>query len=179
MQKEKAKEVEVEVVKSVILHTPALYRLSSQSRPLPYNEDSVMRGVSQLVPSSSSASEAVAYQVDIDYEYRLYSPPGCEANLKAIREWEYVYFLLSTAETASTTLRNSRDYDPTYLDHLRGLGFTIPRFDPAAENYLPFWGHNPRYADRELERKLNSKLTSSLLAAEKGWGFHDGTYRID
>jgi len=111
------------------------------------------------------------YKIDLDYEASLFDPNYQEnspGTLKIIREFEYVYFLV---QKEKTILKNVKSYEKKYLDHLSALGFTIPEFNPEAGQYKYWWGN---HHDRELEQKLNSKLTSAEIAQKNGWGFHEG-----
>ena len=51
------------------------------------------------------------------------------------------------------------------------LGFVIPEFNREITNEIKWWGNHHHY---ELEKKLNSKLTSAALAKEFNWGFKHG-----
>lgn len=111
------------------------------------------------------------YKVDLDYEASLFDPAYQEdssASRKIIREFEYVFFLV---EKEKSILKNYKDYDKIYLEHLKKLGFTIPDFNPAAKDFVHWWGH---HHNSDIERTLNSKLTSAKMASEKGFGFHEG-----
>lgn len=111
------------------------------------------------------------YKVDLDYEASLFDPDysaNSSASKKVIREFEYVFFLV---QKEKCVLKNYKDYEKKYLDHLKGLGFTIPDFNSRAENFENWWGH---HHNKEIERTLNSKITSAELAKNKGWGFHEG-----
>lgn len=111
------------------------------------------------------------YKVDLDYEASIFDPNYQEysaANQKMIREFEYVFFLV---EKEKSYLKNIKGYEKKYLNHLKGLGFEIPEFRPKATDYLNWWGH---HHNKEIERHLNSKLTSSQIAHENNWGFNEG-----
>lgn len=111
------------------------------------------------------------YKVDLDYEASLFDPAYQEesaANQKIIKEFEYVFFLI---EKEKYILKNYKNYDEKYLDSLRALGFIIPDFNPTATQYEYWWGHHHQ---RDLEQKLNSKLTSAEVAQINKWGFVEG-----
>lgn len=111
------------------------------------------------------------YKVDLDYEALLFDPNYKEdsgANQKIIREFEFVFFLI---EKEKSILKNIKSYERKYLDHLKNLGFVIPEFNPTATQYEYWWGH---HHNLEIEKKLNSKLTSAMVAKENHWGFHEG-----
>lgn len=111
------------------------------------------------------------YKVDLDYEASLFDPhysADSKASKKIIREFEYVFFLI---EKENCALKNVKDYEKNYLDHLRSLGFKLPSFCPNANEYENWWGH---HHNRSREKLLNSKLTSARLAQKKHWGFHQG-----
>ena len=111
------------------------------------------------------------FSVDLDYESYLFDPhhnPNSSTSLRAKREFEYVYFLIQQEQTR---LKNVRDYSSEYLQHLKSLDFVIPELVPQAKEASPWWGH---HHDLELEKKLNSKLTSSQIAQTNDWGFAYG-----
>jgi hypothetical protein len=111
------------------------------------------------------------FKVNLDYEASLFDPHYREdssANLKIIREFEYVYFLVQKEKSA---LKNFKGYEQKYLDGLKEMGFIIPTFDPKAAQFQNWWGKNQNF---ELEQKLNSKLTSALIAQNNHWGFWEG-----
>ncbi|MGZ3807131.1 MAG: hypothetical protein ACXVCE_03535 [Bacteriovorax sp.] len=111
------------------------------------------------------------YKVDLDYEASLFDPRYKEeapASHKIIREFEYVFFLV---QKEKSILKNIKSYEKKYLDYLRDMGFVIPSFDPEATQYEYWWGH---HHNKELEQRLNSKLTSASVARENNWGFQEG-----
>jgi hypothetical protein len=111
------------------------------------------------------------YKVDLDYEAFLFDPhykEGSAASEKIIREFEYIYFLV---QKNPSILKNSKHYDKKYLDFLKSLGFSIPEFNPSAAEFSYWWGY---HHDINIERILNSKLTSAKLAKKNNWGFHQG-----
>lgn len=111
------------------------------------------------------------YKVDLDYEASLFDPDYVEnslASLRVIREFEYVYFLL---EKEKTILKNMKEYDSSYLDHLKNLGFIIPEFNPHATTYEYWWGY---HHNKIIEKNLNSKVTSAQIAQKNHWGFSIG-----
>lgn len=112
------------------------------------------------------------YKVDLDYEASLFDPaykPDLGKFQKIIREFEYVFFLV---QKEKCILKNYKDYEKKYLDHLRALGFVIPDLHPKAEHAERWWGH---HHNLEIEKFLNSKLTSAQIGKEKGWGFSEGS----
>jgi hypothetical protein len=111
------------------------------------------------------------YKVDLDYEAFLFEPQYVEnspANQKIIREFEYVFFLINQE---NAILKNSQSYDQSYLLSLKKLGFVIPEFNPEAKTFEYWWG---QHLNIELERTLNSKLTSARIALLNRWGFQEG-----
>ena len=120
----------------------------------------------------SSSSLKVVYKMDIDYEAKLFQPDYEEkGTAKTVKEWEYVYFLLQ--QNPFSVLKNIKEYDAAYLDGLRSLGFSVGDIDPSASNFKYFWGH---HHDLEIERRLNSKLTSAEIALKNNWGFVKGIH---
>ena len=118
---------------------------------------------------------------------------------KRVIDYEYVYFLLYSQhddhEDSKEEVKHPnqhgllcrRRYDESYLEHLRQLGFEIPSAlmyesslslssSSASTQWVsnmqikPYWGH---HHDTNIERLLNSKITSAKLAKERGWGFHE------
>lgn len=111
------------------------------------------------------------YKVDLDYESSLFDSAYAEdspASLKVIKEFEYVFFLINKDKCA---LKNFRNYDQSYLKSLKEQGFVIPEFLPDEAHFTYWWGN---HSDIKLEQMLNSKLTSTKIAGEKGWGFTEG-----
>lgn len=111
------------------------------------------------------------YKVNLDYESYLFDPQYKENSQKSIsmiREFEYVFFIINKEKCA---LRNFREYDHEYLEKMSQLGFTIPDFHPRSTHFINWWGPQN---DLELERKLNSKLTSAIIALENNWGMYNG-----
>lgn len=90
-----------------------------------------------------------------------------------------MYFICISFQNANSHLHKqiyiSSDYDNEYLDRMRLLGFYIPILAGVDSSYLParcYWSHNMLHKD--IERTLNSKLTSCSLARLRGWGFERG-----
>ncbi len=111
------------------------------------------------------------YKVDLDYESWLFEKNYDElsaSSKKIISEFEYVFFLINREEAI---LKNVKDYDTKYLEQLKLLGFSIPSFNPQATTFSYWWGLRN---DKELEKKLNSKITSAEIAKKHGWGFFSG-----
>lgn len=111
------------------------------------------------------------YKVDLDYEASLFDPHYREdspESQKIIREFEYVFFLV---EKTQCCLKNFKNYEIKYLDHLKALGFTIPFFNPEASSFEYWWGS---HQDKTLEEALNSKITSAQIAKKNNWGFSEG-----
>ena len=112
-----------------------------------------------------------AYKVDLDYESFLFDPNYFEenpANLKIIKEFEYVFFLINKDQAI---LKNIKTYQKSYLENLDLLGFVIPECNSLIKDFEYWWGHRE---DRELSKKLNSKLTSAKIALQNNWGFKEG-----
>lgn len=111
------------------------------------------------------------YKVDLDYESFLFDPNYTEdstANLKIIREFEYIFFLVNKDDCI---LKNARDYEKNYLNKLKGLDFVIPQLNPRATNAVSWWGNRHNYT---IEQDLNSKITSAELGIKNNWGFYQG-----
>lgn len=116
------------------------------------------------------------YKIDLDYEHYLFDPNYNESHpnfLKVIKEFEYVYFFFNLNHT---TLKNEQDYKDEYLKYLDNLNFQLPKFSKDVKDFKYFWG---KRADKNLEKKLNSKITSASLAKELGLGFFDGMLLSD
>jgi hypothetical protein len=110
--------------------------------------------------------------VNLDYESSLFDPlyqVNNPASLRTIKEFEYVFFIVNNAPAI---LKNIRTYDEDYLNHMKKLGFTLPELNPKGLKAKNWWG---ALESIELESKLNSKLTSALLAQKHNWGFFSGT----
>ena len=115
---------------------------------------------------------------------------------RRVIDYEYIYFLLynqgddhgpgreDVKRSQQYGLLCRRSYDESYFEHLSRLGFKIPPVlihestfssPPVSEKskievkIKTFWGHNH---GEEIERLLNSKITSAKIAKENGWGFH-------
>lgn len=111
------------------------------------------------------------YKVDLDYEAFLFDPQYREdspSNQKIIREFEYVFFLVNQERAI---LKNCKSYEKPYLEHLKNRGFVIPEFNPDAVTFDYWWG---QHQNKELEKSLNSKLTSAQIALQNHWGFKEG-----
>lgn len=111
------------------------------------------------------------YKVDLDYESFLFDSNYTEdsvSNLKIIREFEYIFFLVNKNEC---TLKNARDYEKNYLNKLKTLDFFIPQFNPRATNAISWWGNRHNYSTEQI---LNSKITSAELGVKNNWGFYCG-----
>jgi hypothetical protein len=111
------------------------------------------------------------FKVDLDYESYLFDPfykENSPLSIKVIKEFEYVFFLINKEDVH---LQNVKKYSEKYLQHLKDLGFIIPDFVLDYKDVIYWWGNRH---DKEIEKKLNSKLTSSHLALENNWGFFDG-----
>jgi hypothetical protein len=111
------------------------------------------------------------YKVNLDYESYLFDPHYKENSPKAtamIKEFEYVFFIINKEKCI---LKNFREYDQVYLEKMEKLGFVIPEFNSLEKLYSNWWGPQ---LDLELEKKLNSKITSAKLAIENKWGMFDG-----
>ncbi|MFZ8933752.1 MAG: hypothetical protein ACO2ZP_07635 [Bacteriovoracaceae bacterium] len=74
------------------------------------------------------------------------------------RNYEFVYFFM---EKEPSILINQNEYSQEYLEHISSLVLIVPRFQTIDDDVSFWWG---RLEDFELERKLNSKITSTKLA---------------
>lgn len=113
------------------------------------------------------------YRVDLDYESFLFDPNYREcsiSNLKIIKEFEYIFFLVNREECV---LKNARDYEKSYLNKLRNLDFFIPQLNPNAISTTNWWGNRHNYS---IEQNLNSKITSANLGLKANWGFYQGAF---
>ena len=111
------------------------------------------------------------FLVNLDYEAFLFGPnynAQSSKNIAAIKEFEYVFFLVNKD---ICRLKNYKNYSQNYLDKLKELGFFIPEFSSEDNKVENWWG---KKTNLELEKKLNSKLTSCEIARKYGWGFLDG-----
>lgn len=111
------------------------------------------------------------FKVDLDYESYLFDlkyDENSSQNQKIIKEFEYIFFL---ANKDDCILKNLKNYDKNYLQSLKDLGFVIPALNPEAKSFQFWWGNRHNF---EIEKKLNSKLTSAQVAKEKNWGFERG-----
>jgi hypothetical protein len=112
-----------------------------------------------------------SYKVNLDYEAYLFDlnyNGNSQKSIKLIKEFEYVYFL---TQNEKSILKNYQNYDADYLSLLSGFGFKIPDFNPDEKQYINWWGQQ---LNKELEGKLNSKLTSAGIALKNKWGMFDG-----
>lgn len=115
--------------------------------------------------------DPTTYKVDLDYEASLFDPQYQEdspTNQKIIKEFEYVFFLVNQKKAI---LKNCRSYQKSYLDMLSKMGFVVPELNPNALSFDYWWGH---HHNNELEKVLNSKITSSRIALLNEWGFGEG-----
>lgn len=112
-----------------------------------------------------------AYFVDLDYENFLFDPnysPNNSKNIAAIKEFEYVFFLVNKNPCI---LRNIKNYSENYLNKLRELNFYIPQLSPDIISYENWWGRRDNLV---LEKKLNSKITSAEIGRKLNCGFEHG-----
>lgn len=111
------------------------------------------------------------YFVNLDYESFLFNPLYKDSdpkNLKMIKEFEYIFFLVNTEECI---LKNVNQYSNDYLNHLISLGFQIPILNSNSNEYINWWGLK---INKELESVLNSKLTSAQISKDHFYGFENG-----
>ncbi len=112
------------------------------------------------------------YEVDLDYESYLFDPQYREdspQSKKIVNEFEYIFFLIN--QDPDCALKNSKHYDTNYFDRLKKNGFIIPHLTNETVGIKKWWGNHHNY---NLEKELNSKLTSAKLATQHGWGFENG-----
>ena len=106
---------------------------------------------------------------NLDYEFKLFDSWQDDLKeqkkiLTISKEFEYVYFLIEKEQTA---LKNLKNYPDDYLSHLKDFGFTIPQFvEKFSGNLNNWWGE---LKDRDSEKILNSKETSTKFALDKGF----------
>jgi hypothetical protein len=111
------------------------------------------------------------YKVDIDYESYLFDPQYEENGkkyLNRIKEFEYIFFFINNE---LCNLKNYQNYSDEYLQSVLMLGGMIPNFNPNAIDYKYWWGKRENI---EIERVINSKMTSSDFASKNNLGFFDG-----
>jgi hypothetical protein len=111
------------------------------------------------------------YKVNLDYESYLFDPyyqENAQKSISMIKEFEYVFFVINKEKCK---LKNFREYDQVYLGKMKKLGFVVPEFNSSENNFTNWWGSQ---LDLELEKKLNSKITSAQIALENKWGMFDG-----
>ncbi len=114
--------------------------------------------------------------VNLDYESYLFDPNYHENATQfsdLIKNFEYVFFPFAKA---SDTLISHQIYSENDLNHYRNLGFNIPEIKERkkANKNMPiinWWGEK---FNKDLEIKLNSKLTSVMIAQENDLGFWNG-----
>lgn len=102
----------------------------------------------------------IANKVNINYEFDLFEITHDENKIN--NELEYLYFL---ALDDAIALFSNRDYSVEYLKHLEKIGFHIPAITRKATHLTNWWGS---LKDRELEKQLNSKVTSLKVAQKLG-----------
>ena len=108
----------------------------------------VLASQDELEPPSET-DRWLVHCIETDYEQRLFDPKYSEdANLKILREWEYVYFLIQRDERVC--LRNYKDYDEAYLSKLRALGFRVPPLRPTAARQVIAYCYVLRCFDRVI-----------------------------
>lgn len=106
------------------------------------------------------------YLTNFDYEYALFDINYSikQRKYRSMRkEFEYVYFFI---EKNDSVLINENQYRDDYLDYIKELGCKIPTFSKENKDYLNWWGD---LTQPEVERKLNSKITSTQFSISKGW----------
>ena len=111
------------------------------------------------------------YKIDLDYESYLFNSQYNEedpTNLRIIKEFEYVFFLINREKCI---LKNIRPYEKNYIDYLKKLDFIIPDLGPKVASFDYWWGH---HHNKKIEQFLNSKLVSAQIAQRNQWGFSEG-----
>lgn len=104
----------------------------------------------------------IIYQVNFDYEYKLFHDGKCPAwSSQMNKALEFVALLWGD----ELTLANQEEYSKKYLDQLKSVGLGLVKLSPAPATHF-FWGPE---RDLPLERQLNSKRTSFELAHGQGW----------
>lgn len=114
--------------------------------------------------------------VNLDYEAYLFDShyhENADQFVRAIKEFEHVFFLFSKK---TDTLITFNDYSEEDLQHYKTLGFELPNLvaKHRLNKSLPieyWWG---KKHEVELEKFLNSKLTSIMIAKKLHLGFYQG-----
>ena len=114
--------------------------------------------------------------VNLDYEAYLFDShyhENADQFVRAVKEFEHVFFLFAK-KTDSMIIYN--EYSNEDLLHYEKLGFEIPKLTPKTRinKNLPinyWWG---KKHELELEKFLNSKLTSIMIAKKLHLGFYQG-----
>lgn len=101
--------------------------------------------------------------VNIDFEYGLFDPKYSDhfnQYSKMNKEFEFVYFYI---EKNNEPLLKQREYPSEYLNKLKSVGISLPKMVSNHKFKINWWGNNK---DHELEKILNSKITSTKLGIE-------------
>lgn len=114
--------------------------------------------------------------VNLDYEAYLFDShyhENADQFVRAVKEFEHVFFLFAKKSDSMITYN---EYSEEDLLRYQKLGFEIPKLTPKARinKNLPidyWWG---RKHDLPLEKFLNSKLTSIMIAKKLHLGFYQG-----
>lgn len=109
------------------------------------------------------------YKVDLDYENYLFDEsydPNLKPYMKINQSFEFAFFIVNKQKCK---LQNSKPYPREYLARLKKDHFVVPEF--TKEEGEPWWGQRK---NKELEQKLNSKITSCEIAKTRQWGMFKG-----
>lgn len=100
-------------------------------------------------------------RANFDYEKELFYGTKDE---KIAGEFEYLYWFL---EDRQESLYSKKNYSLEYLDYVQSITSSEPKLvNSYSKNW---WG---KLINIELEKKLNSKLTTTELAIKYGWCHH-------
>jgi hypothetical protein len=98
-------------------------------------------------------------RMNADYEGQLfYGRPGPQILNQSL---ESLIFFLENRPVVT-----AKKYHPEFLDYIESLTHHRPQILPSADFVQNWWGD---YQKVDLERKLNSKITSAELIQEKKW----------
>lgn len=111
------------------------------------------------------------FRVNLDYEFALFDQNYRINNPQyenMIKMFEYVFFWINQSTEAS--LSNVAEYSSKYIDYLKTTGVSSTALRQT-KDFTNWWG---LLNDFELEKKLNSKITSALIGKEHQWGLFNG-----
>ena len=118
--------------------------------------------------------EDLIYTVNIDYEFALYDPEYYQNKSlyeRFNKEFEYLFLWM---EDKDKKLSNIQSYPNTYLETIQKWTGSLPQLtkEKPTRNW---WG---ALTDIELEKKINSKITSTKISIANNWS-HPKTKILD